>query len=71
MAFVVSSVTVDLLGGTATLVGSDHSHLGAPVRVIQVQFPFQPSGPGVQGAIDAAKAVLQQAAQELGPPTKP
>lgn len=74
MPFVVQNISVDLMHGQATLVAFDQPPPPAPgqqpqlPKMVQLNFPFNP--PGQEGmekdkAIAAAKAVLQQALNEL------
>jgi hypothetical protein len=70
MAFDVQNLSVDLIHGQATLVAFDQSPppAGQPPKMIQVTFPFDPphqEGKEKDKAIAAAKAVLQQALNEI------
>jgi hypothetical protein len=67
MAFVVSNINVDLMNRTANLVAADYSDPQHPKQV-QVMFPFDPppaEGKEKDKAVAAAKALLQQAANEI------
>lgn len=67
MAFKVQVASVDLMGGTANVVAFDQLPAG-PAKVVNIQFPFTPSGGEgheKDKVIAAAKVVLQQALSEL------
>lgn len=74
MAFVIQNISVDLIHGQANLVAFDNPPLPAAgqqpqqPKILNVSFPFDPpnhEGKEKDKAIAAAKAVLQQALNEL------
>jgi hypothetical protein len=74
MAFVVQNISVDLIHGQATMVAFDNPPPPAPgqqpqqPKMVQISFPFAPpnqEGKEKDKAIAAAKAVLQQALNEI------
>jgi hypothetical protein len=67
MAFAIQNLNVDILNHTANLVAVDQSSQ-PQLKVVSVQFPFNPPHAEVQEkdqAIAAAKAILQQALNEI------
>jgi hypothetical protein len=67
MAFKVQNINVDLMNATANILAVDQTDPQHP-KVVTVNFPFDP--PSKEGkekdlAIAAAKAILQQAANEI------
>ena len=67
MAFKIQNASVDLVAATANVVALDLS-AEPKIKVVNVQFPFTPSGDQGnerQEVVDAAKAVLQQALSEI------
>lgn len=68
MAFKVSNMNIDPLNHQATVVALDQFDPTKPAKMVQVQFPFTPPPSEATEAakvIAAAKAVLQQALNEL------
>ncbi len=67
MAFTIQNINVDLRNHTANLVAVDQSSQ-PQIKVVSVQFPFNPPPSETREedrAIAAAKAILQQALNEL------
>ena len=67
MAFKIQTLSVDLLNGTANVVAMDQS-TPLQIKLVNAQFPFTPSGGEgheKDKVVAAAKAVLQQALNEL------
>jgi hypothetical protein len=69
MAFKVQNINVDLMNGTANVIAIDQAIPPATMpKVVQVSFPFDPpnhEGREKDKAVAAAKAVLQQPANEI------
>ena len=71
MAFVIQTLSVDLIHGQASLVAFDQSkpRPGQEPKMVQVSFPFDPPNSSEEKekdkAIEAAKAALQQALNEV------
>jgi len=66
MAFTISTLSVDLQNGTANFAAFDQA--STPPKMVQGTFPFTPAGGEArerEKVLAAAKAVLQQAANEL------
>jgi hypothetical protein len=67
MAFKIQVASIDLMGGTANVVAFDRSTSGS-AKAVNIEFPFISSGEeghAKNKVIAAAKAVLQQALNEL------
>jgi hypothetical protein len=67
MAFVVQNINVDLINKTATLIAVDNA-VPQHAKVVTVNFAFDPppsEGNEKDKAVAAAKAILQQAANEI------
>lgn len=67
MAFKVQNINVDLINATATLIAVDQADPQHP-KIITAQFPFDPPHSEAREkdqAIAAAKAILQQAPNEI------
>jgi hypothetical protein len=67
MAFKVQNISVDLMNNTASFVAFDQAD-PQHTKIVQCTFPFTPpakEGKEKDHAIAAAKAVLQQALNEI------